>query len=110
MEVSVALDGRLVACKVAVTTTLDGLVLAADTFIKLDPEGHVESMELKAPRSFTLADRTPLVTRRFGSTTGVAHPSAGSLRLWTATGGTYAVRVRRVDAVLHASVAADRNT
>jgi hypothetical protein len=56
MEVSVAIDGRLVACKLAASITIDGLLLAADTFIKLDPEGHVADMTLTTSRDFVLAD------------------------------------------------------
>src|SRR5262245_50158411 len=58
MEVSVATSGQLVACKLAKAVTIDGLPLAADTFVRFDPEGHVASMELRAPRAFELADGT----------------------------------------------------
>ena len=58
MEASIDRDGKVVACKLAQPMTVDGLQLAADTFVKFDDEGHVEDMELKAPRDFTLADGT----------------------------------------------------
>jgi len=58
MEASVATSGQLVACKLAAAVTIDGLLLAADTFVRFDPEGHVSSMELRAPRAFELADGT----------------------------------------------------
>jgi hypothetical protein len=58
MEASIATNGQLVACKLAKAVTIDGLLLAADTFVRLDPEGHVASMELRSPRAFVLADGT----------------------------------------------------
>lgn len=58
MEASVTTSGQLVACKLATAVTVDGLLLAADTFVKFDPEGHVADMELRSPRAFVLADGT----------------------------------------------------
>ena len=58
MEASVATDGRLVACMLAGSITIDGLLLAAGTFIRLDPDGHVADMTLTTPRDFLLPNGT----------------------------------------------------
>ena len=55
MEASIATDGQLVACMLAAPITVDGLLLTANTFIKIDPDGHVADMTLSAPRDFTVA-------------------------------------------------------
>jgi hypothetical protein len=55
MEASIATGGQVVACKLAIAITVDGLLLGANTFIKLDPDGHVAEMDLLAPRDFTIA-------------------------------------------------------
>ena len=58
MEASITTSGQLIACKLATAVTVDGLLLAADTFVKFDPEGHVADMELRSTRAFVLADGT----------------------------------------------------